>query len=363
MAKLEAKLRHEIELKERLVKEMTAEKFAIVTSFEGRIRELEQQIAAMLFTDRQELVDTIDVWKRAYERVCIERDELEDSYKVQLDMKDAQVMKMGIEFAEARAEVHQEVIKGQMALDEQEARWQKLQATWNIEREKLLKEIEKWKKEYFGMVRERDRERGVAESRAVEDPELEILRRQVLEKEQQVKIVEDGTKILIEENTVLKKELEDMQIKEEAAAENWEPQIRWRDERYAAMVKEHDAIKEILKIEMLKAQETCKSIEEQVRKFPNPFEQELKEAEDKYAQSQAGLLTLSKANIDLKEQVYDLKEDFERKEMELEEQLAMAVSILQEVASLGALKGLSKAEIEGLEAALGVDLDGDGAVG
>ena len=44
---------------------------------EARITQLEQLVEAMRFTDREELVDTIDVWKRAYERICIARDEME----------------------------------------------------------------------------------------------------------------------------------------------------------------------------------------------------------------------------------------------------------------------------------------------
>jgi len=342
MAKLETRLRHEIELKERLVKEMTAEKFAIVTSFEGRIRELEQQIEAMRFTDRQELVDTIDVWKRAYERACIERDEMEDDYKILLDTKDKQVRKMADEYAEVKEEVRQETIKGQMALDECEDKWKKLQAQWGIERESLRRELQKVTEQWHTVIRERDRERGIADARAIPDPELDVLRRTVKERDEQLVIVEDGTKRIVEDNRRLMKELEEAQVREDSVQENWEPQIRWRDERYAAMVKEHEAIKEILKMEMVKAQEQCKSIEEQVKKFPSPFEQELKEAEGKYAQSQAGLLTLSKANIDLKEKVFDLQEDFEKRQKETEDQLAMALGILQEIASLGALKSCQR---------------------
>merc|ERR1740121_1622596 len=102
-------------------------------------------------------------------------------------------------------------------------------------------------------------------------------------------------------------------------------------------------------MEMRKAQETCRLIEEQVRYFPNPFESELKEAEDKYAQSQAGLMKLSQANIHLKQEVLDLKEEKAKIIKRFDEQLAMAASILKEVATLGALKNLSKDEIRGLE--------------
>merc|ERR1712203_1033449 len=125
------------------------------------------------------------------------------------------------------------------------------------------------------------------------------------------------------------------------------------------MVREHEAIKEILQLEMLKARETYKLIEAQVKRFPSPFEQELKEAEDKYAQSQAGLLKLSQDNIHLKEQIQDLQEEFDKELKLKDKELEMAASILQQVSGLGALKSLSQTQVDDLEGALGIDLDGD----
>lgn len=363
MAKLQAQLRHEIELRERLVKDMTAEKVAIAASFEGRIRELEQQVEAMRFTDRQELLDTIDVWKRAYVRVCVERDELEDHYKALLDVKDLQVQKMGQEYAELNEQKSQETLKGQLAVEELDAKWKKMQAHWGIERDQLQKEMALRIDERDRALRERDRERGIVVSRSIPDPEIDVLRRLVKEKEDQLEAVEVGTQKIIGENTALRQELEVAKMREETAQADWEPQIRWRDERYEAMLKEHQAVKEILRLEMLKAQETCKAIEEQVRRFPSPFEDELKEAEGKYAQSQAGLQKLSRANIQLREQLLDQKEESAKDIAQLEEQLAMAAHILKEVASLGALKSMSRAAMSNLEHALGIDLDGDSRIG
>jgi len=363
MAKLESRLRAEIELKERLVREMTVEKFAIVSSFEGRIRQLEQQVEAMKFTDRQELLDTIDVWKRAYERACIERDDIEDHYKELLDLKDKQVQKMAEEYAEIKEKVALETLKGQLALEKSEERWKKLQAKWGIREMELQREIAKWREELEKKMRELDKERGMAEHANVSDPELDVLRRRLQEETHKLMQIERGIGVLVEENSNLRDEVNKVEEKMESAQANWEPQIRWRDERYEAMVKEHEAIKHILQLEMLRAQETCKSIEEQVRRFPNPFEMELKEAEDKYAQSQAGLMKLSTTNIHLKQEILDLQEKNVKDVAAFEEQLAMATSILKEVASLGLLKSMSKAEIDELEAALGIDLDGDGQIG
>lgn len=362
MAKLENRLRAETELRERLVREITAEKMAIVASFEGRIRQLEQQVMAMRFTDREELLDTIDVWKRAYERVCLERDELEDYYKDLLDLKDRQVIKMAQEYAELQDRITFEQLKGQQSLEECEDKWKKMQAKWGIQEMELQKQIKQLSIERDQAIRERDRERGIADSRAIPDPELDVLRAKVKEKEQQLASVEAGIANIVADNCNLRDEINNFEVEMEQAQANIEPQIRWREERYEAMVKEHDDIKKVLQMELLRAQETCKTIEEQVRKFPQPFEQELKEAEDKYAQSQAGLIKLSSQNVTLKQQMLDEKEGRAKDVALYEEQLALAATILREVGQLGLLKNLPAAQISELESALGVDLDGDGSV-
>eukprot|EP00913_Durusdinium_trenchii_P014197 g13323.t1 len=105
-AKLQAQFRNEVEQKERITIELTEEKRAIVASFQARIEQLEQLLEAMRFTDREELVDTIDVWKRAYERVCIARDEMEEEYQGQLVTKDKQLRKMALDNAEERVASH-----------------------------------------------------------------------------------------------------------------------------------------------------------------------------------------------------------------------------------------------------------------
>jgi len=89
--------------------------------------------------ERAELVDTIDIWKRAYERACIERDQIEDHYKELLDMKDKQVQKMAEEYAEVKEEVQRAIDKGEQDLQECEDRWKRLQAQWGIEKADLEK--------------------------------------------------------------------------------------------------------------------------------------------------------------------------------------------------------------------------------
>merc|ERR1719359_37066 len=73
--KLQAKLQETIDEREALVREMKAEALAQGETFAGRVEQLEQLVEAMRFTDRQELIDKIDVWKSAYSRVTISRDD------------------------------------------------------------------------------------------------------------------------------------------------------------------------------------------------------------------------------------------------------------------------------------------------
>merc|ERR1740138_69359 len=104
-------------------------------------------------------------------------------------------------------------------------------------------------------------------------------------------------------------------------------------------------------------------IEEQVRQFPNPFEQELTELKAQYAQAQAGMQKLSMENLELREKILDTKDEAEKQINSMEENLKLASGILQQVVSLGALKSMGKKDMQQLEDALGVDLDGDGKVG
>merc|ERR1711972_859839 len=124
MAKLQNRLRDEQELRDRLVKELQEEKKEIVESFQLRIEQLEQLVESMRFTDRQELLDKIAVWKNAYARVCNQRDELEDHYVELVELARKQVQKMVVENTEIAAKVQEEKIKAQIEADEVEAKWQ-----------------------------------------------------------------------------------------------------------------------------------------------------------------------------------------------------------------------------------------------
>merc|ERR1712050_620930 len=169
-------------------------------------------------------------------------------------------------------------------------------------------------------LKDAQRQALLADSRCV-DPEKDGLRAKIKEQQEQMKQIEAGIQRFVDDNTALREENDRLNNKVEAAAEDFGPQIKWRDERYEAMVKEHNALKEVLATEMKKAQDTCKSIEEQVRKFPNPFEDELKELKDRYAQTQVGMLMMSKDNLQLKEELIQYKEEATAEKVSLERAL------------------------------------------
>eukprot|EP00437_Effrenium_voratum_P004168 CAMPEP_0181424488 /NCGR_PEP_ID=MMETSP1110-20121109/14672_1 /TAXON_ID=174948 /ORGANISM="Symbiodinium sp., Strain CCMP421" /LENGTH=1062 /DNA_ID=CAMNT_0023547651 /DNA_START=106 /DNA_END=3294 /DNA_ORIENTATION=- len=354
-AKLQAQFRNEVEQKERITIEMTEEKRAIVASFQARIEQLEQLVEAMRFTDREELVDTIDVWKRAYARICIARDEMEEEYQAQLFTKDKQLRKMALDNSEERENVQKEIAKWLEKVQQVEEEWKKKMVPLHIQKEELEKKILELERNLLIKEAELRRALRLADSR-LEDPEKEAMKKKIAELEANIKKQEEGVRILIEENTQLRQHVHEVVEQAEGAQEDWEPQIRWRDERYEAMMKEHEQVKQILQQEMLKAQEACKQIEEQVRRFPNPFEAELEELKDRYAQMQAGTQRLSVENVQLREKLQDQEEAYDEEKRLMEDQIRVAHHILQQVTGLGALRHLGE-EASTAAKQLGIDPD------
>merc|ERR1719487_1339550 len=121
--KLENKYRDEQTLRSRLLKQKDAERLALAESFQARVEQLEQIMEAMRFNDRQELLDKIKLWKKNYERVCNERDEVEDHYKALVERKESQLQNM-------LAENDQEREKTKKVQKESEQREKDIELKW-----------------------------------------------------------------------------------------------------------------------------------------------------------------------------------------------------------------------------------------
>merc|ERR1712218_661368 len=96
---------------------------------------------AMRFTDRQELVDRIKTWQNNYERVCIERDDLEEHYQALLDVKEQQCRKMAEENSDILDQGQREKAKFAIELDELERQWKLKEIQWKSELADVQKQL------------------------------------------------------------------------------------------------------------------------------------------------------------------------------------------------------------------------------
>jgi len=243
-----------------------------------------------------------------------------------------------------------------------EKKWKMQETKWVMAKQEVEEQLRVTASERDKAQKEAEKSKLFAEE-VLEDPEKDELRKAVEVHKANCKQVEAGLPPIVKENTELRKENAELREKMKDAAAEFEPQIRWRDERYNVMVKEHEELKKVLLNEMETAQLTCKTIEQSFRKFPNPFEEEIKEMKDKYAQMQAGMRKMSLENIKLREELKDKSDDHQKEIDELEHNLKLAGMLLKEVSSLGALQSLAAPQMSQLERAIGFDLDGDGQVG
>jgi len=361
-AKLQNKFRELGELMERLLKEADAEKIEIVNSFQLRIDQLEQLVESMRFTDRQELVDKIETWKKAYERVCIQRDDIEDELTELVDIKEVQVQKMAEENNDVRDKQFAERVNWMQEVEDVETRWKKKEIRWGmdkVQQEKRYADLE----ELLRLAKKEIAKLSVTHDDVGADEEKDELRRIIEEKDQNIAAIEAGIPGIVEENRLLASRVDNVGEDIGAIHDSYKPIIEEKDKIIAKMAREHEDLKQVLEVEMYKAQEACMAIVEQVKRFPNPFEIEVKEMRDKYAQMQAGMIKMNLENIKLREDFIDIRDKKDQEIKELEAQLEVATRILGDVSGIGALQGMSREEAAKMEAEMGIDLDGDGQVG
>ncbi len=118
-------------------------------------------------------------------------------------------------------------------------------------------------------------------------------------------------------------------------------------------------VKEMCEEQMVRAEEICKQIEARYRALPNPFQDEVVEVRERVEQQKAGIENLRLENDVLVRELQQTKKKSEEDKLELEKKLVYATTVLNEVSSLGAIRGLAGIE----EGAAGADLDADGLLG
>jgi len=298
---------------------------------------------AMRFNDRQELIDKIKLWKKNYERVCCERDEVEDYYKDLVERKEKQLQNMLAENDEQREKTDKVEMAGEEALKALDLKWKKEMIAWNAAKEDMEQQQRDTNVELDKAKMQHDRAL-VLNERPKEDPQVAKLKARVKELEANIVQVESGVAALIEENATLSVATVDVEEQMEDVAAIYRPQLEAKDKEMKRMEIAHEELKEILKLEMQRAQDTCRDIEEQVKRFPDPFIDEIAEMKDKYNQMQAGMMKIQVENLHLCESNEKAQKGMEKEVRDLEKSLSLAKHLLHEVTTLEALKHLSTSE-------------------
>lgn len=353
--KLENKWRDEQVLRARLLKQKDAERLALAESFQARVEQLEQIMEAMRFNDRQELLDKIKLWKKNYERVCVERDEVEDHYKSLMETKEMQLQKMLIENDEEREKTEAAHEKGRHNVKEVEDHWKRKHLVAVAEKQEVEEQHRCLKVELDKATFQRDRQMLLNEI-PKEDPQIAKLKDKITELEEQLKMVEAGKQAIIDENSKLMVETVSVDAQVEDVHAIYIPQLEAKDKEIKQMEVRHEELKEILKLEMKRAQDTCKDIEDQVKRFPDPFIEEIDEMKDKYAQMQAGMQKMQVEQLFQQEVNEKHVKEMEKEIKSLEKTLGMAKTLLHEVSTLEALKHLNTSEARAAEADFGLNL-------
>jgi len=352
--RLENKWRDEQTLRTRLLKQKDAERLALAESFTARVEQLEQIMEAMRFNDRQEMLDKIRLWKKNYERVCCERDEVEEYYKDLVDVKEKQLLKMLNENDEERERTAKAHEHGEYKMKEVEQTWKKkhmvlIEAKDELEQRHRDLQVENDKNRIL-----KDRALGIAAVEKVEDPAMQKLRDEIEELKKNIVAVEEGKQAIIEENSKLLVQEEAKSVEYQDLHAVYQPQLKAKDKQIEKMEQAHEELKEILKLEMKRAQDTCKDIEEQVKRFPDPFIDEIQEMKDKYNQMQAGMQKIQFENLKLREDNEKAQAHLHKEINSLEKTLGLAKTLLHEVSTLEALKHLQHGEAHGAEELLGL---------
>lgn len=342
--KLENKYRDEQTLRARLLKQKDAERLALAESFQARIEQLEQIMEAMRFNDRDELIEKINKWKKNYERVCTERDDVEDHYKDLVERKETQLQGMIVENDQEREKTKGAHKLGEEKVEKTATHYKKIEIEMKGKHEELEDHNRQLQIDLAHARWQHDRQLAIAEGQPKEDPAIAPLKAKIEELHGFIKELEAGKNGLLAEIERLENREEAEVVEVEDNSDKYERMLAKKDKEMKIMEMRHDELKEILKMEMKRAQDTCRDIEEQVKRFPEPFEFEIQEMKEKYAQMQAGMAKIQVENMELRKENEKTRRHFEKEISSLEKNLNLAKTLLHEVSNLEALKHLRNSD-------------------
>jgi len=361
-AALEQKLEKEKALQVQLIKEKDLERAAQQRIWMGRVAQLEQQVEAMRFTDRDELLAQITKWKRLFEVKVQEKEDVDEKCQEELSIKDLQLQGMIQENTDMRDEIKKKELEFVEEKEVLEKKHKTMESRFKIQVTDLEKETLELTNQRNEVQRNLEQyQRDVANM--PEDPEKIALRAEVALKDKQIEASQVSLKTLIVEQTKFETQIEEVQVPLTKKIDELEAKDKVSEKTIVKLKKEHEELKDVLQMEMMRAEETCRMLEKQFRELPNPFESEMNELREKYAETQKGLKTIQDENWKMQSEIEEIKKAALAKEEELTAKLVLAQTVLNEVGKLGVIEQLSLSEIRNMEESQGIDLDGDGKIG
>mmetsp|Transcript_8153 Transcript_8153/g.19698 ORF Transcript_8153/g.19698 Transcript_8153/m.19698 type:complete len:1153 (+) Transcript_8153:536-3994(+) len=172
--------------------------------------------------------------------------------------------------------------------------------------------------------------------------------------EQNTVTIEEGKRaieVMVTENEEQRKRARDTEeqcaIDLKRAKKSEETEIKRREHAE----RELKLVKEMCEEQMVRAEQICKGIEDRYRALPNPFQDEVVEVRERVEQQKAGIENLRLENDVLVREMQQNRKAWQDERMELEKKLVYATTVLNEVSSLGEIRGLAQRE--------GIDIDAD----
>lgn len=367
-AALETKLKEELELRPLLLAEKDSERRALHIEYQGRVTQLEQLVESMRYTDRDEIVAKVESWKNNYNRVVQERDDMEEAYKGMLAIKEAQCRDVFMENQELMDKIEEVRMAGELLLDEERERAKLPLVPLRMRIKELEDLLVEANQEIFRTKDRAEREKILEAARAAEeaehgDSEKQALRKEIEELKMELAAVRTGFNAVVEENGTYPPIIADLEQRIEEEIAKGPALVKEYKVKIAGLQAEQERLKAMMEIEMTKAAEACQQLEAQLRRIPDPFADEVQDMLDKYSQLQVGFREQQQENMALTKELRAEKKANAEKILALEEKVTMMSAVLNEVASLGVLSGLTKGETSAMEEALGIDLDCDGVIG
>eukprot|EP00397_Hematodinium_sp_SG-2012_P002856 GEMP01002864.1.p1 GENE.GEMP01002864.1~~GEMP01002864.1.p1 ORF type:complete len:1083 (+),score=369.18 GEMP01002864.1:265-3513(+) len=332
-----------------------AETLLLRKSFALKLKKKDEVIESMRFNDRGDLLAQISQWEKKYreEKGLAVTKELE--YRKLMDKQREGTQVIMDENTALREEVgrHKKALVDRVAVVAKETTM--LQGKHDMEVKDKVKRIDELMGEIV-CLESRFKEELDAASK--EPAYVQEFRETIVTLDIEIASTRRAHEIMIAENTRLTARVSEVEADAERMKEKSERQADAAEDRANMMNLKFEEIKKLMSAELLTAEAACRDMEYQLRNMPNIMQDEIAELRGNLTEITVLWDASKEENAQLSAELKEERIAAQITKQELEEKLALASSVLTEVASLQSIKSLTDVELF-----LGVDLDGDGKIG